>query len=101
MNAQAQANAAQQLVEQQAREAVDSVTGSNDVAAGLEADAAAMAANPKIEEEDDGEEADATGLEENDIKLVMDQASTTRNKAVKALKKNDGDIVNSIMSLTI
>ncbi|ENH65505.1 Nascent polypeptide-associated complex subunit alpha [Fusarium oxysporum f. sp. cubense race 1] len=51
------------------------------------------------EEEDDDEEVDASGLEDKDIELVMTQANVSRNKAVKALKENDNDIVNSIMAL--
>ncbi len=43
---------------------------------------------------------DETGLESKDIELVMSQAGCTRAKAVKALQENDGDLVNSIMSLT-
>jgi len=39
-------------------------------------------------------------LEDKDIELVMTQAGCSRAKAVKALKENDGDLVNSIMSLT-
>ena len=53
------------------------------------------------EEEDDGEEIDTTGLEEKDIDLVVTQANVSRKKAVKALRDNDNDIVNSIMSLSI
>ncbi|KAG6991192.1 nascent polypeptide-associated complex subunit alpha [Physcia stellaris] len=53
------------------------------------------------EDEDDGEEVDDTGLEAKDIELVMAQASVSRKKAVKALKENDNDIVNSIMALSI
>jgi len=53
------------------------------------------------EEEDETEEVDATGLEDKDIELVMTQANVSRNKAVKALKENDNDIVNSIMALSI
>ncbi|CRK20776.1 hypothetical protein BN1708_012926 [Verticillium longisporum] len=53
------------------------------------------------EEEDDEEEVDATGIEDKDIELVMTQASVSRNKAIKALKENDNDIVNSIMALSI
>lgn len=53
------------------------------------------------EEEDDGDDVDDTGLEAKDIELVMAQASVTRKKAVKALKENDNDIVNSIMALSI
>jgi NACalpha-BTF3-like transcription factor len=41
-----------------------------------------------------------TGLESKDIELVMSQAGCSRAGAVAALKENDGDLVNSIMSLT-
>ena len=41
---------------------------------------------------DDDTEADATGLGEKDIELVMAQANVPRNKAIKALKKNDNDV---------
>uniref|UniRef100_A0A915DCT0 NAC-A/B domain-containing protein n=1 Tax=Ditylenchus dipsaci TaxID=166011 RepID=A0A915DCT0_9BILA len=51
------------------------------------------------EQESDGEEADATGIEEKDIELVMSQANVSRNKAIKALKKADNDLVNAIMEL--
>ena len=43
---------------------------------------------------------DETGLDSKDIELVMSQAGCNRAKAVKALKDNEGDLVNSIMSLT-
>jgi nascent polypeptide-associated complex subunit alpha len=55
----------------------------------------------KDDDDDDGEEVDAEGLEDKDIELVMTQASVSRNKAIKALKENDNDIVNSIMALSI
>lgn len=42
-------------------------------------------------------QADDTGCEHKDIELVMSQANVSRNKAVKALKNNDNDIVNAIM----
>lgn len=56
--------------------------------------------NKKDEDEDDGEEIDDSGLETKDIELVMAQANVSRNKAVKALKENGNDIVNSIMALS-
>ncbi|KAL2158393.1 hypothetical protein VTH06DRAFT_4441 [Thermothelomyces fergusii] len=56
---------------------------------------------PAKEEEDDGEEVDEEGIEEKDIELVMTQANVSRKKAVKALKENDNDIVNSIMALSV
>jgi len=98
LNSQAQATAAQQL--QQAENA-----------SSIEADlAAAAAANEKgkgaadaaeEEDEDDGEEIDEEGLEGKDIQLVMAQANVSRKKAIKALKENDNDIVNSIMALSV
>ncbi|KAI3417850.1 NAC-A/B domain-containing protein [Psidium guajava] len=50
----------------------------------------------------DGEEEDVdeTGVEPRDIDLVMTQAGVSRNKAVKALKARNGDIVGAIMELT-
>ena len=51
------------------------------------------------EEEEEGEEVDASGVEEKDVELVMSQANVSKAKAVKALKNNDNDIVNAIMEL--
>ena len=56
---------------------------------------------PAIEEVDDGDEVDESGVEPKDVELVMSQAGVSRTKAVKALKTNDGDIVNAIMELTM
>lgn len=44
---------------------------------------------------------DATGTEEKDIELVMSQANVSRNKAIKALKKADNDLVSSKNSIEI
>lgn len=55
----------------------------------------------KDEDEDDGEEVDDSNMESKDIELVMAQAGVTRKKAVKALKENNNDIVNSIMALSV
>jgi len=52
-------------------------------------------------EESDEEEVDATGIEDKDIELVMSQANVSRNKAVKALRTSNNDIVNAIMDLTM
>ena len=41
------------------------------------------------------------GVEPKDIELVMTRAVVSRAKAVKALKTNDGDIVNAILELTM
>lgn len=58
--------------------------------------AASMAAPPSIPEES----VDDEGVEPKDIELVMSQAGCSKAKAVKALKENDNDLVNAIMSLT-
>jgi len=55
----------------------------------------------RIEEESDEDEVDEGGVEAKDIELVMSQANVSRNKAVKALKNNNNDIVNAIMELTM
>ena len=63
--------------------------------------AAGVAESEPAEAEAEADEAiDETGVEPKDIELVMSQAACSRAKAVKALKENDGDLVNSIMSLT-
>jgi len=97
LNSQAQASAAQQLAAQSANEgAHDHSHDHADKGKAIETDA-----KKADEEEDDGEEVDDTGLEAKDIELVMAQASVSRKKAIKALKENDNDIVNSIMALSI
>jgi len=100
LNSQAQASAAQQLAS--AASAADGSSNS------IEADLAAAAEKGKgkaiekpEEEEDDDEEVDEEGLEQKDIELVMAQATVSRKKAVKALRENDYDIVNSIMALSV
>jgi len=62
---------------------------------------ARVAEKPAIEEVDDGDSVDETGVEPKDVELVMTQAGVSRSKAVEALKTNDGDIVNAIMELTM
>ena len=49
---------------------------------------------------EDEEEVNETGVDEHDIELVIEQANTTRAKAVRALKECNNDVVNAIMVLT-
>jgi len=97
LNATAQAAAAAQLAGQSAE---DSHAG-HDHAGHDHGKAVEGGAAKEEEEEDDGEEEDAAGIEDKDIELVMTQANVSRKKAVKALKENDNDIVNSIMALSV
>ncbi|PSN63751.1 nascent polypeptide-associated complex, alpha subunit [Corynespora cassiicola Philippines] len=100
LNSQAQANAAQQLANAEAA-AHDHSGHDHDHDHEHEGKGKAVEEKKQEEEEDDGEEVDDSGLEAKDIELVMQQASVSRKKAVKALKENDNDIVNSIMALSI
>merc|ERR1712183_385014 len=56
--------------------------------------------NP-LRNEDEEEIEGSDKVDEKDIELVMQQASVTRQKATKALVKNDFDVVNAIMQLTM
>ncbi len=41
----------------------------------------------------------AVGFPEEDIRLVMEQTSSSREKAIEALKKNDGEPARAILDL--
>jgi nascent polypeptide-associated complex subunit alpha len=84
--AQAQAQAAMAQQQQQAAGIMPSVAEE-----GVEVEEM-----PELAEES----VDESGVDDKDINLVMSQASCSRAKAVKALKENDNDLVNAIMSLT-
>merc|ERR1719163_572773 len=86
LSAQAQSAAAEQFRAPEVTRAAEPAAGADD------ADDAG---------DDDDEEVDETGVEARDIELVMQQATVSRAKAVKALKENDGDIVNAIMDLSM
>lgn len=99
LNSQQQAAAAQQLAAQEAAGAGADHSGHDHANEGKGKE---KAEEKKVEEEDDDdEEVDDEGLEQKDIELVMNQASVSRKKAVKALKDNGNDIVNSIMALSV
>ncbi|KAL6943157.1 hypothetical protein ACO0RG_002143 [Hanseniaspora osmophila] len=69
-------------------------------AAAADAEKAEKSGESKIEEEDDNEPVDESGLDAADIDIIVQQANVSRGKAVKALKAHNGDIVNAIMELT-
>lgn len=52
------------------------------------------------DDEDDSSPIDESGLDDKDISMLMEQTNVSRRKAVKTLRENDGDIVNSIMALS-
>ncbi|KAK4054583.1 GAL4 enhancer protein [Microbotryomycetes sp. JL201] len=79
---------AQAEMERQAREAEAKGEG--------ETSGAAEKAKADEADDEDGEE-DSTGVEEDDIQVVMQQAKCSRAKAIKALKTTGGDIVQAIL----
>lgn len=54
---------------------------------------------PITEEEE--EAVDEAGVDEKDIEIVMSQAVVSRQRAVRALRNNQNDIVNAIMVMSI
>lgn len=90
---QAQMAAAQRMVQQATAQAAQNKSTSTTAQVDDSATAAAT--------EEDEEEESAEGLNESDIKIVMDQANVTRSKAIKSLKEHDNDVVNSIMDLSM
>ena len=99
LNSQSQAAAAQQLAAAEAAHADHA--GHDHAAESGKGKAVEDKKTEEEEEEEDDEEVDDSGLEAKDIELVMNQASVSRKKAVKALKENGNDIVNSIMALSV
>lgn len=78
-----------------------SLAGSLEPGSGMGSAGGAAGVPGRIDEESDEDEPDEAGVEAKDIELVMSQANVSRNKAVKALKNNNNDIVNAIMELTM
>ncbi|VVC32187.1 Nascent polypeptide-associated complex subunit alpha,Nascent polypeptide-associated complex NAC domain [Cinara cedri] len=60
-----------------------------------------MVSQPIQEEEEEDGEIDYKGVEEKDVDLVCAQAQVTKRKAIEALLRNNNDIVNAIMDLTM
>ena len=54
---------------------------------------------PEVKEEEEGEVSEE-GLNPETIKMVEDHCKCSRQKAVRALKKSNGDSVNAILELT-
>ncbi|KAJ8142921.1 hypothetical protein OXX80_003893 [Metschnikowia pulcherrima] len=54
----------------------------------------------KVEEVEEEGDVDESGLDANDISIIVEQTQVSRAKAVAALRKNKGDMVNAIMELS-
>lgn len=98
----AEAQAAQEAAALAAGSADADAPASKDPAS-ITADLEASALIEKVrisEEEESDEPLDETGLDSADIDLIMEQANVSRNKAIKALRAHDGDMVNAIVDLS-
>lgn len=84
LSAQAQSQAAQQFR-----------------APSMEASAGPTIAEAPAADAGDEGDVDESGVESRDVDLVIQQANVSRAAAVKALRANDGDIVNAIMDLSM
>jgi nascent polypeptide-associated complex subunit alpha len=51
--------------------------------------------------EDEGQDADASGLRDEDINTIMQQTNVTRARAIEALRQADGDLVTAVMNLAL
>lgn len=54
---------------------------------------------PEEEEEDDTVEQSAEGLDESDINELINYASCSWNKAIRLLRKSNGDLVDALSKL--
>ncbi|WFD30572.1 GAL4 enhancer protein [Malassezia sp. CBS 17886] len=96
----AQAQAAQQLMQAESQDKAIADAGAGDAGVQFNASDFAAAKPAAEEEEDDDSPIDESGVDSNDINLVVEQVSCSRRKAVKALKENNGDLINAIMSVS-
>ncbi|WFD34541.1 GAL4 enhancer protein [Malassezia cuniculi] len=99
-SALAQAQAAQQLLANEARENAGAAPAAAASAPQVNLSDVASSKKKAEEEEDDGEPIDETGVDAQDIELVIEQVGCSRRKAVKALKESEGDLINAIMSIS-
>lgn len=81
--------------------ALDNLPTAEQTAARAATVAAAAPETVQEVQEGDEEDLDQGNLDDKDINAVMKQANVARGKAIAVLKRNNGDIVNSIMELTM
>ncbi|KAG7664947.1 EGD2 [[Candida] subhashii] len=97
--AEAQAQAAQQeALQKAASDAATADKSPESITADLEK--ASLGENKADEADEEEGEVDESGLDAKDIEIVVEQTQVSRAKAVKALRKHDGDMVNAIMELS-
>lgn len=85
-----------------ASEAAAAAAGDDKSPEAITKDLEAAVNKVSIEEEPEVDDADVdtTGLDEDKITMIIEQANVSKAKAVKALRENNGDLVNTLMALT-
>lgn len=98
--AEAQAQQAQQEALQKAAADAGNTEDKSPEAITADLEKASLDDKPAAEEDDEEGEVDESCLDPKDIEIVVEQTQVSRAKAVKALRKHDGDMVNAIMDLS-
>lgn len=80
---------------------IDNALPADQAAARAAAVAASAPEAVQVVQEEEEEDVDQGDLDDKDINTVMKQATISRSKAIAVLKRNKGDVVNSIMELTM
>lgn len=78
-----------------------SPTGQDEEGNGNEEKKVAIIEEDGTNKEEGVEESLPEGLDEKDVKIVMEQAKVSRSRAIAELVKQNNDIVNTIMELTM
>lgn len=89
-----------QAAQQQAQAAATASEPADKSPESITADLQRASLNENKEEEADEGDSDETGLDANDISIIVEQTQVSRAKAVAALRKHKGDMVNAIMELS-
>jgi nascent polypeptide-associated complex subunit alpha len=86
---------------QQAAAAAKLDQANNAAGAAMPSTAIPAAKKPAAAADEEDGEVDEEGIEAKDIELVMTQANVSRAAAVKAIRNNNGDMINAIMELSM
>ncbi|SGZ57159.1 CIC11C00000004058 [Sungouiella intermedia] len=96
----AEAQAAQAQAQGQAQAEEEEVADKSPESITADLEKASLNQNKVEEVVDEEGEVDESGLDASDIAIIVEQTQVSRAKAVAALRKHKGDMVNAIMDLS-
>lgn len=96
----AEAQAAQAQAQGQAQAEEEEVADKSPESITADLEKASLNQNKVEEVVDEEGEVDESGLDASDIGIIVEQTQVSRAKAVAALRKHKGDMVNAIMDLS-